>query len=79
MTDQLQAIEAVLSDIDESLRKRLRVIGVDLAHIVVAIAPDGSAIVRGNVDPMGLRAVAEDLANLAEETMQQPSDGEAIH
>lgn len=79
MTDQMDAIQTILTDVDEILRERLKENGTALAHIIVAIGPDGSAIIRGNVDPAGLLELAKDITELAEEAMQRPDDGEPIH
>ncbi len=80
MTDQLDAIQTILTDADYILRNRLAEIGaVDLAHILVAVAPDGATLVSGNVDPEGLKALAQDLSEAADEAMNGPADDQPIH
>ena len=75
MTDQLDAIQAVLIDVDRILCERLAEIGAaDLAHILVAVASDGAALVRGNVDPEGLKALAQDLSGAADREIQRRPD-----
>jgi len=79
MTDPLDALHTILTDVDEILRERLKEFGAGVAHILVAIGPDGTAIVRGNVDAPGLKAMGAELVDLAEDASRRPDDDEPIH
>lgn len=79
MTDQLDALQAVLTDVDEILRKRLAEIGVGVAHVLMAIDSEGSTIVRGNVLPAVLKEMGAELIDVAEEAMQQAADEGSLH
>lgn len=59
--DGTDAIQTVLKEVDRLLRQRLADIGAaEIAHILVAIAPDGSTVVSDNVDAEGLKALAQE-------------------
>lgn len=80
MTDQTDMIRTILTEVDAILRKRLAKSGAeDLAHILVGVRSDGTTFVSGNVEPEGLKALALDLAEAADEAMNRPSDDKPIH
>jgi len=45
------------------MRRRLKAQGIEVTHVIVAIAPDGTSIIRSNVVPGALAELA-DLANM---------------
>ena len=49
-------------------------IGPEIPHLLVVLAPSGVPLVRGNIDPADLRALAKHLADLAAEGSSQPGD-----
>jgi hypothetical protein len=61
MTDQMDGVHSIFTDVGRLLRERLAAIGADVAHILVSIGPEGGAIVRGNVDPAGLREMGVEI------------------
>ena len=74
MTDKMDAVQSILTDVDKVLRERLAAIGADVAHILVAIGPEGGAIVRGNVNPAGLREMGVEIIMIAEDALQRRPD-----
>ena len=59
MTDQTDATHAILTDVHDFLQHRLAQIGAsDTPHILMMIGPHGMALVRTNVDPETLKAIA---------------------
>lgn len=70
MIDQQGAIQTILADIDQVLEERLTESGVvALAHVIVAIGPDGHALVHGNIDLLRLKALAQELAELVDASL----------
>ena len=76
MTDsKIPEIQAVLTEVDEILRERLASLGVNVAHVVLAIAPDGAGVVRSNVRPAELGDMAELLAAIADgSALERPQE-----
>jgi hypothetical protein len=54
MKDPATAIEKILSDADALIRRRMKALGIEAHHVILAIAPDGTGIIRSNVGPDGL-------------------------
>lgn len=69
---QFHAIQAILTDVDRMVRERLTAIGVEIPFLFVAVAPDGTALVRGNVDPDELRKLANEVEEAANEGVLRP-------
>ena len=65
-TPQLR-IEKILRDADALIRRRLKVLGIDAHHVILAIAPDGAEIIRSNIAGSGLREMSALLKEIAEQ------------
>lgn len=76
---QITEIQSILSDVDTILRERLAAIGLNIPHILLAIAPDGAGVVRSNVGPEGLADMAELLAGVAVEAAARRPDNEPLN
>ena len=79
MTDQMDAVQSILTDVDKVLRERLAAIGADVTHILVAIGPNGGAILRGNVEPAGLREIGVEIIMIADDAMQRRPDNKPLN
>ena len=44
MADTVQALEEVLAEADALIRQQLKERGLDVPHLVVAVAPDGQSV-----------------------------------
>jgi hypothetical protein len=75
MTDHADTLQTILSDADEMLREKFRALGLaDTPFVMVAITQDNQMIVRGNLDPVALKLLSEDLAEVAEEASKRPAN-----
>lgn len=75
MTDKLEALRTILTELQTMLQRRLEEVGApDMPHVLMAIGPDGMAIVRANVEPDELKAMSEDLGAAADVAMQERPD-----
>lgn len=54
--DSLASIEAAVTEADAVLRRQLKA-----PHVVVALGPSGSAVIRSNVGPDMLESIARGL------------------
>ncbi|OYY32994.1 MAG: hypothetical protein B7Y08_29960 [Rhodospirillales bacterium 24-66-33] len=80
MTHQIDAFRTILTDVHDILQQRFAAIGAtETPYVLMAIGPDGFAIVRTNVDPEELKAMAVDLGKAADEAMQHPLGDEPLH
>ncbi len=80
MTDsKITEIQDILTEVDAILRKRLAAIGLNIPHLMLAIAPDGAGVVRSNVGPPGLADLAEFLAEIVVEAASRKSDNEPLN
>ena len=80
MTDKTDAIQTILSDAHELLNEKFRELGVpDTPFVLIAVAPANQMIVAGNLDPMGLKLLGEDLGEIADEVDKRPANNDAIH
>lgn len=80
MTDQTDALQTILTDADEQLRERFRALGLgDTPFVLVALSPDNQMIVRGNLDPIALKMLAEDLGEAADEVAKMPANDDQLH
>jgi hypothetical protein len=77
--DQITEIQAILSDVGGILRERLAAIGLNIPHIMLAIAPDGAGVVRSSVGPEGLADMAELLAAIAIEAATHQPDNDPLN
>jgi len=58
---------------------RLKEIGLEVPHLIVAVTPDGEVVLRSNVSPDVLRSFGEDLKNIANELEASPERGDTTH
>lgn len=77
-TDQLDALQAVLRNVDRILRERLAEIGIGFSHVLAAVEPDGSIVVHGNILPAALKVVGAELIDIAEDELQQLEEEEQL-
>ena len=71
--------EPVLAEADVLVRLRLKKIGLEVPHLIVAVTPDGEVVLRSNVSPDVLRSFGEDLKNIADELEAPPEPGDTTH
>jgi hypothetical protein len=79
MADVLRTLESILAEADVLVRLRLKEIGLEVPHVVVAVTPDGEVVLRSNVSPDVLRSFGEDLKNIADELEAAPKPGDTAH
>ena len=79
MADVVRTLEKVLAEADVLVRLRLKEIGLEVPHLVVAVTPDGQVVLRSNVSPDVLRSLGEDLKNIADELEAAPEAGDTTH
>ncbi|HQS18819.1 hypothetical protein [Reyranella sp.] len=63
-------IEEILTEVDTLLRERLKALGVESHHVLLATMPDGAGVVRSNVGPEVLSNMAEMLMDIADEAIK---------
>jgi hypothetical protein len=78
MKDPATAIEKILSDADALIRLRMKAVGIDAHHVILAIAPDGTGIIRSNIGPDGLREMSALLKEIAEQA-GAPTESDTKH
>ena len=75
MTDKLEALRTILTELQTTLLRRLDEVGApDTPHVLMAVGPDGMAIIRANVESDELKAMSEDLGAAADAAMQERPD-----
>ena len=79
MADAVRTLEKVLAEADVLVRLRLKEIGLEVPHLVVAVTPDGEVVLRSNVSPDVLRSFGEDLKTIADELEASPASGDTTH
>jgi hypothetical protein len=79
MADVVRTLENVLAEADVLVRLRLKEIGLEVPHLIVAVTPDGEVVLRSNVSPDVLRSFSEDLKNIADELEMPPEPGDTTH
>lgn len=80
MTDSNVAIvQSILNDVDHVLRERLKGVGLELHHVILAVTPDGAGIVRSNVGPEALTDMAYLLAGIADQAVTSRPDNEPLN
>lgn len=72
-------IQTILTEIDEILRERLATLGVNVGHGLLAIAPNGTGVIRSNVGPAELGEMAELLAEIADGSTLERPDNEPLN
>jgi hypothetical protein len=66
MKDPATAIEKILSDADALIRRRVKALGIEAQHVILAVAPDGTGIIRSNIGPDGeMSALLKEIAEQA--------------
>jgi hypothetical protein len=61
------------------VRLRLKEIGLEVPHLIVAVTLDGKVVLRSNVSPDVLRSHGEDLIDVAGELTAPPEPGDTTH
>ena len=79
MTNAVRTLEKVLTEADVLIRLRLKEIGLEVPHLIVAVTPDGEVVLRSNVSPDVLRSFGEDLKNIADELEAPPAPEDPRH
>ena len=64
MADVVQTLEKVLAEADVLVRLRLKEIGLEVPHLVIAVTPDGEVALRSNVSADVLWSFGQDLINV---------------
>lgn len=80
MTDATDTIQTILTDVDELLRKKFREFGFpDTPFLLVAVSQKNDLVIRGNMSPAGLKELAEDLSEAADEAGKWPANDDQLH
>jgi hypothetical protein len=79
MADGVRTLEKVLAEADALVRTRLKAIGLEVPHLVIAVTPEGEVVLRSNVSPDVLRSFGEDLKTIADELEASPESGDTTH
>jgi len=75
----VRTIEKILGDADALIRRRLKAAGLEAQHVILAMQPDGTGIIRSNVAPGRLTEMAEMLKDIAEQAESPPADDDTRH
>jgi hypothetical protein len=59
MAKPVPSIEKVVAEAFALMRRRLKAQGIEVTHAIVAMAPDGTGIIRSNVVPGALSELVE--------------------
>jgi hypothetical protein len=78
MKDPATAIEKILSDADALIRRRVKALGIEAHHVILAVAPDGTGIIRSNIGPDGLGEMSALLQEIAEQA-GAPTESDTKH
>jgi hypothetical protein len=73
MSKDVEAIHKLLSEIELTMRERLKDIGVDLPHLLVAAGPSGNTLVVGVMDAETLKRLSADLGERADQELRRRS------
>jgi hypothetical protein len=77
--DSTATLNTIVGEADEVIRRRLKELGLQVPHVVVAVTPQGQVILRSNVSAEVLRSFGEDLTNLADDLAETPKLGDTTH
>ncbi len=72
-------IQNILTEVDTILRDRLKALGVDIAHVILAVSPEGVGVLRSNVGEDELGDMADLLAEIADGSATQRPDNEPLN
>lgn len=78
MPKEIEAIHQLLSEIELTMRERLKVIGVDLPHLLVATSPSGDTLILGEMDAEALKIVCADLGERADQELRRRSADDSL-
>lgn len=67
----VDTIRTILTEVDFILRQRLAAVGLEVAHVMLAVEPGGLAIVRSNTGPAELGEMSHMLAQIADRAAKQ--------
>ena len=79
VADAIRPLENVLAEADALIRVRLKEIGLEAPHLVIAVTPDDEIVLRSNLSPDILRSFGEDLKNIADELEAPRAPGDETH
>jgi hypothetical protein len=78
MKNHAIVIEKILSDADALIRRRMKALGVEAHHVILAVAPDGAGIIRSNIGPDGLGEISAMLKDIADQAAA-PTETDTKH
>ncbi|MGQ3300957.1 hypothetical protein [Reyranella sp.] len=67
---KIREIQEVLTEVDTLLRERLKALGVESQHVLLAALPNSAGVIRSNVVPQVLSNMAEMLMDIADEAIK---------
>lgn len=73
MSEEVEFIHLILAETELAMRERLRSVGVDLPHLLVAAGPSGNTLILGTMDAELLKKVCSDLIERADQELQRRS------
>jgi hypothetical protein len=73
MPQEIENLHKLLSEIELTLRERLKEIGVDLPHLLVVTGPSGDTLILGQMDSEMLKRVCADLGESADQELRRRS------
>src|SRR5882757_8874114 len=76
--DPVRAIEKILGEADALIRRRLKAQSTDAHHVILAVTPDATGIVRSNAPPGALTELADMLKDIADQA-EAPRPGTTPH
>lgn len=72
-------IEEILTEVDTLLRERLKALGVESEHVLLATLPNGAGVIRSNVGPEVLSNMAEMLMDIADEAIKSRPNNASLN
>lgn len=75
----MRDIEKVLAEADAIIRVRLKEMGIEVPHLVIAATPEGEVVLRSNISADVMRSFGEDLQKIADELEAAPESGDTTH
>jgi hypothetical protein len=76
---QIRDIQDILTEVDTLQRQRLKGLGVESQHVLLATMPDGAGVIRSNVGPEVLSNMAEMLMDIADEAIKSRPRNEPLN